>query len=225
MPWPTTLVWSQLAGLQSKSGGELAIRGRAAVTVQTFPYALDEIRADFGLKGKRFAVIADEAHSSQSGQISSKLKQVLTTEEIKEIEDGGPVDVEAVLAAEMAERAESENISYFAFPATPKNKTLELFGRKGPDSKPVEFHLYSMKQAVQESYVLDVLKGYQSYDTALKIAGKAETGDGGQVEESAARKGLMRWVQCTLSPSTALRRRSVTRSAGFPDHCPARCMT
>ena len=169
--------------------GELII----AVTVQTFPHALQEIRADAGLKGKRFAVIADEAHSSQSGQISSKLKQVLTAEEIKEIEDGGEVDVESILAAEMTERAESPNISYLAFTATPKNKTLELFGRKGPDGKPREFHLYSMKQAIEEGYILDVLKGYQAYETALKIAGNA--GSEGEVEEGAARKGLMRWVR------------------------------
>lgn len=187
------------AGAKSKSGllatalknGELII----AVTVQTFPFALDEIRADSSLKGRRFAVIADEAHSSQSGQISSKLKAVLTAEEVKEIEEGGDVDVEAILASEMTERAESENISYLAFTATPKNKTLELFGRKGPDGKPVEFHLYSMRQAIEEGYILDVLKGYQTYDTALKIAGKAESGDGGEVEEAAARKGLMRWVK------------------------------
>ncbi|TYL50023.1 type I restriction endonuclease subunit R [Nocardioides sp. BGMRC 2183] len=189
------------AGAKSKSSllatalknGELII----AVTVQTFPFALEEIRVDSALKGKRFAVIADEAHSSQSGQISSKLKQVLTAEELKEVEEGGEIDVESILAAEMTERAESENISYLAFTATPKNKTLELFGRKSPDGKPVEFHLYSMKQAIEEGYILDVLKGYQSYDTALKIAGKAEAGgDGsGEVEESAARKGLMRWVR------------------------------
>nr|WSW43179.1 DEAD/DEAH box helicase family protein [Streptomyces sp. NBC_01001] len=186
-------------GAKSKSGllaqalknGELII----VVTLQTFPHALDEIRTDAGLKGKRFAVIADEAHSSQSGQISSKLKQVLTAEEVKEIEDGGEIDVESILASEMTERAESDNISYLAFTATPKNKTLELFGRKGPDGKPREFHLYSMKQAIEEGYILDVLKGYQSYDTALKIAGKAESGDGGEVEEATARKGLMRWVQ------------------------------
>ena len=188
------------AGAKSKSGllatalrnGELII----AVTVQTFPFALDEIRKDSALKGRRFAVIADEAHSSQAGQISSKLKAVLTAEEIAEVEDGGEVDVEAILAAEMAERAESENISYLAFTATPKNKTLDLFGRKGSDGKPVEFHLYSMRQAIEEGYILDVLKGYQTYDTALKIAGKAESGSGsGDVEESAARKGLMRWVK------------------------------
>jgi type I restriction enzyme R subunit len=185
------------AGAKSKSGllatalknGELII----AVTVQTFPFALDEIRADSSLKGRKFAVIADEAHSSQSGQISSKLKAVLTAEEVKEIEDGGTVDVEAVLAAEMTERAESQNISYLAFTATPKNKTLELFGRKGPDGKPAEFHLYSMRQAIEEGYILDVLKGYQSYDTALKIAGKIDESD--EVEEGAARKGLMRWVK------------------------------
>jgi type I restriction enzyme, R subunit len=141
----------------------------------------------------RFAVIADEAHSSQSGQISSELKQVLTAEEINEIEDGGSVDVEAILASEMTERAESQNISYFAFTATPKNKTLELFGRKGADGKPHEFHLYSMKQAIEEGYILDVLKGYQSYNTALKIAGKVDESE--EVEEGAARKGLMRWVQ------------------------------
>ena len=188
------------AGAKSKSGllatalknGELII----AVTIQTFPHALAEIQSDQGLKGKRFAVIADEAHSSQSGQISSKLKQVLTAEEIKDIEEGGEIDVEAILASEMTERAESSNISYFAFTATPKNKTLELFGRKGPDGKPQEFHLYSMKQAIEEGYILDVLKGYQSYDTALKIAGNAESSDkNGEVEESAARKGLMRWVR------------------------------
>jgi type I restriction enzyme R subunit len=185
------------AGAKSKSSllatalknGELII----AVTVQTFPHALEEIRADAGLKGKTFAVIADEAHSSQSGQISSKLKQVLTAEEVKDIEDGGEIDVESVLAAEMTERAESPNISHLAFTATPKNKTLELFGRKGPDGKPREFHLYSMKQAIDEGYILDVLKGYQPYETALKIAGNANSE--GEVEEGAARKGLMRWVR------------------------------
>lgn len=187
------------AGAKSKSGllatalknGELII----AVTVQTFPFALDEIRADSSLKGRRFAVIADEAHSSQSGQISAKLKAVLTAEQVKEIEDGGEVDVESILASEMTERAESQNISYFAFTATPKNKTLELFGRKGPDGKPVEFHLYSMRQAIEEGYILDVLKGYQTYDTAMKIANKAESGEGGEVEEAAARRGVMRWAK------------------------------
>jgi hypothetical protein len=84
--------------------GELVI----AVTVRTFPFALDEIRADTSPNGRRFAVIADEEHSSQSGQIPSKLRAVLTAEEAKAIEEGGEVDVEAILASEMTERAESE---------------------------------------------------------------------------------------------------------------------
>ena len=197
------------AGAKSKSGllatalknGELII----AVTVQTFPHALDEIRKSTSLKDRRFAVIADEAHSSQSGQISSKLKAVLTAEELAEVEETGEVDVEAILSSEMTERAESKNVSYFAFTATPKDKTLTRFGRPGPDGKPVAFHLYSMRQAIEEGYILDVLKGYQTYDTALKIASKLADGNGngngngngagGEVEESAARRGLMRWVQ------------------------------
>ena len=115
------------SGLLAKAlkNGKLII----VVTIQTFPFAMEEIRASKGLKGKKFAVIADEAHSSQSGQIASKLKAVLTAEEVKEIEDGGEIDVEAILAAETTERADSTNISYFAFTATPKAKTLELFGR------------------------------------------------------------------------------------------------
>jgi type I site-specific restriction-modification system R (restriction) subunit len=106
------------------------------------------------------------------------------------------IDVEAIVAAEMTERAESKNISYFAFTVTPKNKTLELFSRKGLDGKPVEFHLYSMRHAIEEGYILDVLRGYQPYDTALKIAGQLEDSEGEVVvEEAAACKGLMRWVR------------------------------
>ena len=164
--------------------------------MQTFPYALEEIRARLGLDGPELRRHRRRGAHLAVGQTPPTLKKVLTAEEIKEIEDGGSVDVEAVLAAEMAERAESKNISYFAFTATPKNKTLELFGRRA-DGKPVEFHLYSMRQAIEEGYILDVLKGYQSYDTALKIAGKIDESD--EVEERAARKGLMRWVK--LHPS------------------------
>lgn len=168
-----------------------------AVTIQTFPFAMEAIRANKGLKGKTFAVIADEAHSSQSGQIASKLKAVLTAEEIKEVEDGGEIDVEAVLASETAERAESKNISYFAFTATPKAKTLELFGRPGADGKPAPFHVYSMKQAIEEQFILDVLRGYQTYDTAFKIAqnSKETSSTATEVDQSAATKGLMRWVK------------------------------
>lgn len=189
--------------VKSKSGllakaltdGKLII----VVTIQTFPFAMDEIRKNKGLKGKAFAVIADEAHSSQSGQVAGKLKAVLTAEEVKEIEEGGEIDVEAILAAEAAERADSANISYFAFTATPKGKTLELFGRKATDGDmPAPFHVYTMKQAIEEGYILDVLTGYHSFKLAFQIG--QNVGDGKEVDEAQATKEVMRWVK--INPQT-----------------------
>ncbi|UCA47982.1 DEAD/DEAH box helicase family protein [Streptomyces sp. WA6-1-16] len=177
------------------------------VTIQTFPHAMDEIRQSKGLKGKRFAVIADEAHSSQSGQVANKLRAVLTSEELKEIEEGGEVDVESVLAAEASERAASENISYFAFTATPKGKTLELFGRvpAGTTLPPQAFHVYSMKQAIEEGFILDVLRGYHSFNLAFQV-GQNVTGDS-EVEQSEATKQVMRWVK--LNPQTIAQKAAI----------------
>ena len=94
----------------------------------------------------------------------------MTAEELKEIEEGKEIDVEAILAAEATERAASENISYFAFTATPKGKTLELFGREPtPGENPVPFHVYTMKQAIEEGYILDILTGYHSFNLAFQI--------------------------------------------------------
>lgn len=153
------------------------------VTIQTFPFAMDEIRKNKGLKGKTFAVIADEAHSSQSGQVAAKLKAVLSSEELQDIEDGGDVDVESILAAEATGRADSSNISYFAFTATPKGKTLELFGRvpEGTDLAPQAFHVYTMRQAIEEGFILDVLTGYHSFKLAFRIGQNAA--GGGSVRE------------------------------------------
>ena len=175
------------------------------VTIQTFPYAMNEIRKSKGIKGKKFAVIADEAHSSQSGQVAANLKRVLSAEELQEIENGGAIDIEAVLAAEASERASSENISYYAFTATPKGKTLDMFGRKpdpdDPESLPEPFHVYSMQQAIEEDYILDVLAGYHSYRTAFQIAEKVKGATQvKEVEQSEATKQVMRWVK--LNPQT-----------------------
>jgi type I restriction enzyme R subunit len=179
------------SGLLAKalSDGKLII----VVTIQTFPFALQEIRESKGLKGRRFAVIADEAHSSQTGATANKLKEVLSAEELKAVEDGGEIDTEAILAAEMTNRASNENISYFAFTATPKAKTLELFGRKVDGGLPEPFHIHTMKQAIEERFILDVLRGYQTYDTAFQIAQNAEREK--IVDEAAATRGLMRWVK------------------------------
>ncbi|MFJ8432017.1 type I restriction endonuclease subunit R [Kitasatospora sp. NPDC094019] len=197
---------SSKSGMLAKAlaDGKLII----VVTIQTFPHAMAEIRQSKGLKGKRFAVIADEAHSSQSGQVAAKLKAVLTSEELKEIEEGGEVDIESILASEASERAASENISYFAFTATPKGKTLELFGRvsDGTDLPPQSFHVYSMKQAIEEGFILDVLRGYHAFKLAFQVGQNAAAGDP-EVDQSEATKQVMRWVK--LNPQTIAQKAAI----------------
>jgi type I restriction enzyme R subunit len=167
------------------------------VTIQTFPHALKEIRTSGALKGRSFAIIADEAHSSQTGNTSAKLKLVLSPEEFAALQDGGEIDVEALLAAEMAEKADATNISYFAYTATPKAKTLELFGRPGTDGMPQPFHLYTMQQAIEEGFILDVLQNYTPYKLAFKLAHNGVEYDSGDplVDKTQAAKDLMRWVR------------------------------
>ncbi len=171
-------------------------------TIQTFPFALKAVQELAATQGKKFAVIADEAHSSQTGEAASKLKQLLSAEELKELADGGDVSAEDLLAAQMAARANERGITYVAFTATPKAKTLELFGRlpdptqpKSPTNLPSPFHVYSMRQAIEEGFILDVLKNYTSYKLAFKLANNGQEWDEKEVERSEAVKGLMRWVR------------------------------
>lgn len=171
-------------------------------TIQTFPFAIEAVRELAATKGKRFAVIADEAHSSQTGESAAKLKQVLSPEELKELGDGGEVSTEDILAAQMAARASETGITYVAFTATPKAKTLELFGRVpdptqpiGPGNLPAAFHVYSMRQAIEEGFILDVLKNYTPYKLAFKLASEGQEIDHKEVERSAAVKGLLRFVR------------------------------
>jgi type I restriction enzyme R subunit len=166
------------------------------VTIQTFPFALKEIRSSGALVGRSFAIIADEAHSSQTGTTSAKLKQVLSPEELSSLNDGGEFDVEDVLAAEMAEKADAKNISYFAYTATPKAKTLELFGRPGADGLPKPFHVYTMQQAIEERFILDVLQNYTPYKLAFKLnTGVEYDSDDPIVNKTEASKAVMRWVR------------------------------
>lgn len=167
------------------------------VTIQTFPFALKEIRTAGALKDRTFAIIADEAHSSQTGNTSAKVKQALSPEELASLEDGGEIDVETLLAAEMAEKADAKNISYFAYTATPKAKTLELFGRPGADGLPQPFHLYTMQQAIEEGFILDVLQNYTPYRLAFKLAhnGVEYDSESPLVDKTQAAKDLMRWVR------------------------------
>jgi type I restriction enzyme R subunit len=164
-------------------------------TIQTFPYALQAVRDLAATEGKRFAVIADEAHSSQTGEAAAKLKEVLSPEEIEELQDGGEIDTEDLLAAQMTARASDKGVTYVAFTATPKAKTLQLFGRpQGPEGLPAAFHVYSMRQAIEEGFILDVLKNYTPYKLAFKLAHSGAEMDDAEVERSAAVKGIMQWV-------------------------------
>jgi len=165
-------------------------------TLQTFPFALKQVQELAATEGKRFAVIADEAHSSQTGTAAATLKLVLSPEALKELEDGGEVDAEDVLAAQMTARANPAGITTVAFTATPKAKTLELFGRRpSPEALPAPFHVYSMRQAIEEGFILDVLRNYTPYKLAFQLAGNGREWDEREVERSAAMKGLLAWVR------------------------------
>lgn len=191
-------------GAKSSKLAEALAGGKKIVvcTIQTFPFALEAVRELAATQGKKFAVIADEAHSSQTGEAASKLKQVLSAEELAELGDGGEVSSEDILAAQMTARASESGITYVAFTATPKGKTLELFGRRpipsepaSETNKPQPFHVYSMRQAIEEGFILDVLKNYTPYDLAFKLANAGGEMDDKEVERKEAVKALMRWVR------------------------------
>ena len=171
-------------------------------TIQTFPFALEAVRKLAATQGKHFAVIADEAHSSQSGEAAAKLKALLSPEELAELNDGGEISTEDILTAQMATRADDGGITFVAFTATPKNKTMELFGTRpdpsrkpAPDNVPTPFHVYSMRQAIEEEFILDVLQNYTSYQLAFKLAHEGKELDDTEVDRSAALKGIMGWVR------------------------------
>lgn len=171
-------------------------------TIQTFPFAIEEVRRLTATQGKRFAVIADEAHSSQTGEAASKLKVVLSAEEFEALRDGAEVGMDDILAAQMANRAAENGITYVAFTATPKAKTLEIFGTRpdparpaGEGNLPAAFHVYSMRQAIEEKFILDVLQNYTTYKLAFRLAHDGKTYDDTEVERSAALKGIMGWVR------------------------------
>lgn len=166
------------------------------VTIQTFPYAMEAIVTDKALKGKNFAVIIDEAHNSQTGSTAAKLQTALAMSGQGKM---STLTVEDLLEQLQKSRARPDNISYFAFTGTPKHSTLMLFGRPvdptQPASKenlPQAFHRYSMRQAIEEGFILDVLKGYVPYKTAFNLAKQIE--DNKRVSGKAAKRALAQWM-------------------------------
>ncbi|MCC9055243.1 DEAD/DEAH box helicase family protein [Microbacterium sp. F2E] len=170
------------------------------VTIQSFEALITAIQTLPELQGRRFAVIADEAHSSQTGSTAGALTKVLSPDEQAAVAEGAPINSEAYLQWAMEVTAAAPNISYFAFTATPKAKTLELFGRvpedAGPDATPEPFDLYSMQQAIEEGFILDVLQNYTPYKVAWKLQHPdSDYDDGGEVDESTAVKALVQYVR------------------------------
>ena len=148
--------------------------GIIITTLQKFPVIYKEVKAG----NKRFAVIVDEAHSSQTGDAARKLKRALAdTEKVLEEyarqeyqEEAQRKDDEDKLLDELAAQGRQENLSFFAFTATPKEKTLQMFGRRDENGKYRPFHIYSMRQAIEEGFILDVLQNYMTYNMYYKIA-------------------------------------------------------
>lgn len=148
--------------------------GIIITTLQKFPVIYKEVRSG----NKRFAIIVDEAHSSQTGDAARKLKRALAdTDKILEefarqegAEEAERKDDEDKLLDELAAQGFHENLSFFAFTATPKDKTLQMFGQKDENGKHRPFHVYSMRQAIEEGFILDVLKNYMTYNMYYRIA-------------------------------------------------------
>lgn len=146
------------------------------------------------IAGRRYAVIVDEAHSSQTGESARAMKEVLgershtALENLENWEDG--------LNAIVESRGPQPNLSFFAFTATPKGKTIELFGRTGPSGLPEAFHIYSMRQAIEEGFILDVLANYTDYDTYYRIASTAA--DDPEYPERRAAKALSKFAAIHL---------------------------
>ena len=179
-------------------------------TLQKFPVIYEEIDDN---KGKRFAIIVDEAHSSQTGNSARKLKSALadTEEALKEYaEIEGKAEAEIIddedkLVNELLSHGRHKNLSFFAFTATPKQKTLEMFGRRNAEGGFEPYHVYSMRQAIEEGFILDVLKNYMTYKNCYKIA--SNTPDNPEVPTSAAVKAVRRYESLhphNLSQKTAI---------------------
>ena len=161
--------FAQTEGVVKKIDGtsrdlKAAIQAGARIIITTIQkFGTEHLAAISGQSGKNFAVIIDEAHSSQSGKAAQAMTDALTRE------DMSSEDIEDIILAQQAARGPQKNISYLAFTATPRNVTLERFGEIGSDGKPHPFHLYSMRQAIEEGFILDVLQNYMTYKAYYKL--------------------------------------------------------
>lgn len=164
-------------------------------TLQKFPVIYEEVDK---VAGRAFAIIVDEAHSSQTGTSAQKLKIALADtsdalREYAEIEgkEEDEIDLNDAIVKEMLNHGRHKNLSFFAFTATPKAQTLEMFGTETTGGSFHPFHVYSMRQAIEEGFILDVLQNYMTYDTCFKIA--KETRENPELPESRATKIIKKY--------------------------------
>ena len=163
-------------------------------TLQKFPFILDKIGE---LPSRKYAVIIDEAHSSQGGEATKKMKEVLSAKSLEDAEKeetytGLEEEAEDEIRKSMLARGKQDNLSFFGFTATPKPKTVEVFGTMGSNGKPEPFHLYSMKQAIEEGFILDVLRNYTTYKTYFKLSKEIE--DDPKVNKKKAARAIGRFM-------------------------------
>jgi len=177
-------------------------------TLQKFPYVLGKIEA---LPARKYAVIVDEAHSSQTGEAAADLRRALSldaAEAEESAEEAERGDGQDLLARSLSGRGRPDNLSFFAFTATPKAKTLELFGTPVETAEGLRyrpFHLYSMRQAIDEGFILDVLANYTTYKTYFRIE-KAVAEDP-EYDKARARRAIARFV--TLHPHNLAQRAEI----------------
>ena len=155
-----------------------------ATTIQKFPYIVDTVA---NLKDKRFAVIIDEAHSSTSGKDMQAVTQALGAG------TGDYKDADDMINDQIDKSGKQSNVSMFAFTATPKEKTLRLFGRPNRNGQYEAFHLYSMKQAIEEGYILDVLQNFTEYDTMFKLNKEIEEDPAMKTDD--AKRQIARFIE------------------------------
>ncbi len=165
--------------------GLLHVAGAESQEEATVEQKADAAKWAAEIAKRRYAIIVDEAHSSQSGDTSRELKAILGAAANAENVEEEP-DWEDRLNQVMQSRGRQPNLNFFAFTATPKGKTLELFGRKGSSGLPEAFHLYSMRQAIEEGFILDVVKNYTTYKTYYRLV-KAVEDDPNLPKKKAAR--------------------------------------
>lgn len=157
-----------------------------ATTIQKFPYIVDSVK---NLKDKSFAVIIDEAHSSTSGKDMAAITKALGSENF----DNADIDAQDMITSEMKRTGKQPNVAMFAFTATPKATTLDLFGKVNAKGQKEAFHLYSMKQAIEEGFILDVLANFTEYDTYYRL--NKEISEDPQYKTVEAKRQIARFVE------------------------------